>query len=111
MTDTPTLLAVCSSDDLPEGGSVRATPRGGRPVAVFRSEGALYAVDDACTHGQASLAEGWLEGSEIECPVHQGRFCLKTGRPLCFPVTEAIRTYSVSEQDGQVYVEVGGSAD
>lgn len=111
MTDTPTLLAVCPSGDLPEGGSARTATEGGRPIAVFRSEGTLYAVDDTCTHGQASLADGWLEGGEIECPVHQGRFCLKTGRPLCFPVTEPIRTYGVTERDGLVYVELGPSGD
>jgi 3-phenylpropionate/trans-cinnamate dioxygenase ferredoxin component len=104
-TDEPLRYPAAHSEELPEGGALRVGPSG-RPIALFRSQGAVYAVDDACTHGAASLAEGWLEGTEIECPAHQGRFCLKTGAPLCFPVTKPIRTYATLETEGVIYVVI-----
>lgn len=71
------MIPVCRLEDLPEGESVRVgtTP----PVAVFNADGELYAIDDTCTHQDASLSEGWLEGCLIECPLHAASFDLRTG--------------------------------
>jgi nitrite reductase/ring-hydroxylating ferredoxin subunit len=79
---------------------------GGRPVAVCRSGGALYALHNVCTHQFALLSDGYVEDGCIECPLHQGRFDLKTGKPLCPPVTEPVRTYPVRIQDGKILVEI-----
>ena len=51
------------------------------PVAVFNADGELFAIDDTCTHQDASLSEGWLEGCLIECPLHAASFDLRTGKP------------------------------
>lgn len=76
------------------------------PVAVFNIDGRFYATADTCTHAQASLSEGDLEGDEVVCPVHFGAFHVPTGKPLCFPVTEPLPTYPVVVQGSDVYVEV-----
>lgn len=76
------MIPVCRLEDLPEGESVRidTTP----PIAVFHTEdGRLYAIDDTCTHQDASLSEGWLEGCLVECPLHAASFDLRTGEPTC----------------------------
>lgn len=71
-----------------------------RAIAVFHAEdGQFYALDDECTHAEASLSEGWVEGTEVECPVHSARFCLKSGAALCMPATIDTRTHKV-EVDG-----------
>ena len=50
------------------------------PIALWRTDdGAVYAIDDTCTHQDASLADGWLEGCAVECPLHASRFDLRTG--------------------------------
>ena len=38
--------------------------------ALFHTEDGFLAVDDTCTHQDASLAGGWLEGCFVECPLH-----------------------------------------
>ena len=103
----PSFHAVCQTDDVPEDFGLKAVV-GGRAIAVFRVGGSFYAIDDTCTHGQASLSQGYVEGEEVECPLHQGRFHIPTGRPACPPVTEPVRSYPVSVLDGRVYVEVSG---
>lgn len=97
------MIPVCRVEDLPEGESVRVetTP----PVAVFRTdEGELYAIDDTCTHQDAALSDGWLEGCLIECPLHAASFDLRTGRPTCLPARRAVRTHQVVVEDGVIHV-------
>ena len=83
-----------------------AVDLGGKPVALCRSGGELYAVHNVCTHQFALLSEGYIEDGCIECPLHQGRFELKTGKPLCAPVTEPVKVYPVKTEDGKVYVDI-----
>src|SRR2546430_10537765 len=91
-----------------EAGWVKAASRGdlgvgdilgvivaGKEIALYEIDGALYATDDICTHAYAKLSDGWLDKSEIECPLHAGRFDVKTGKALCPPVTDDIKTYPV----------------
>jgi nitrite reductase/ring-hydroxylating ferredoxin subunit len=77
----------------------------GQRVVIVRFEGKVFGLSDQCTHGDARLSEGWAEDGWIECPLHQGRFSLVDGRPLCEPVTEPVRCFAVREQDGAVWVE------
>ena len=77
----------------------------GEDYAVFNVDGRLYVTQDACTHGPGSLSEGFVENGEIECPFHQGRFSLETGRPTAPPCTDAIRTWTVQVIDGQVCID------
>jgi nitrite reductase/ring-hydroxylating ferredoxin subunit len=76
------------------------------PLAVFRLGDRFYVIDDTCTHGQASLCDGFLDEGEIECPLHSGRFCIRTGSPTAAPVTVAVRTYQATVVDGNVCVEL-----
>lgn len=103
----PHFQPVCKTEDVPEDFG-RKTRLGDRTIAVFRVGSSFYAIDDTCTHGQASLSEGYVEGEEVECPLHQGRFHLPTGRPACQPVTEPVRTYAVRVAGGEIYVELPG---
>ena len=98
------MIPVCRLEDLPAGESVRLDLE--PPIAVFHTDGELYAVDDTCTHQDASLSEGWLEGCLIECPLHAASFDLRTGRPTCLPARRALRTHPVSVLDGTVWVHV-----
>ncbi len=78
----------------------------GRQIALCQSAGAYYAVQGICTHQHALLADGYVEDGAIECPLHQGRFDLKTGAALCAPVTEPLRVYPVRAEDGKVFVQI-----
>lgn len=96
------MIPVCRLQDLPEGESARIATN--PPIAVFHTEDGLYAIDDTCTHQDASLSEGWLEGCLVECPLHEASFDLRTGRPTCLPARKPVRTHPVTVEDGTVYV-------
>ena len=100
---TTTWIDVMATDDVPED-DVVATTAAGREIALYRVEGALYATDNICTHGHARLCDGFLDGHEIECPLHQGKFDVRSGKPTCAPVTEAIATYPVRVEGERVLV-------
>lgn len=98
------MIPVCRLDDLPAGESVRADTM--PPIAVFNADGELYAIDDTCTHQDASLSEGWLEGCLVECPLHAASFDLRTGQPTCLPARRSVRTHRVTVDDGVIHVHV-----
>ena len=81
-----------------------ALPLAGKEIALFSVDDQVYATDAMCTHGEGRLCDGFLEGHEIECPLHQGRFDLRTGQAMCAPLTENLRTYPVKIEAGRVFV-------
>lgn len=90
---------------VPEG-EVVAVEAGGKPLALFLLEGAYYAVHDLCTHGAAQLSDGWIEDGCVECPLHQGKFCIKTGEAMTAPVSEPVETFETRLIDGRVEILV-----
>jgi len=82
---------------------------GALQVAIVRSSGALHALDNVCTHQYALLSDGYVEDGCIECPLHQGRFELATGKAMCAPVTASVRVYPVKVEVGKVLVDVSGA--
>lgn len=69
-------------------------------------EGTVYAVDDMCSHEDASLYNGALKGRCVECPLHGSLFDLQTGEPQMEPASEAIRTYPVKIENDQILVGI-----
>jgi nitrite reductase/ring-hydroxylating ferredoxin subunit len=63
------------------------------PICLINFEGDFYALGDLCTHEDASLSDGEIQGDEIECPLHGGAFEIKTGLPANFPVVVPATTY------------------
>jgi naphthalene 1,2-dioxygenase system ferredoxin subunit len=96
---------VAALADVFEGAAIAVTPQG-QDIALYNVEGAIYATQNVCSHGNANLCDGYLEGFEIECPFHQGRFDVRTGAPTCAPVTEAIKTYPIKIDGGQVWLQL-----
>ena len=100
------MIQVCPASALPPGEAVRVD---GGPdqdaIAVFNVDGQFYAIDDTCTHQDASLADGWLEGCQIECPLHASSFDLRTGAVSGPPAKVPVRTHAVTVVDGVVQVE------
>jgi nitrite reductase/ring-hydroxylating ferredoxin subunit len=81
-------------------GTMRKVDIEGRPVCLARtSDNALFAIDDTCSHGEASLSQGYLDGHEIECPMHTGTFNLATGEAVAAPATVPLRVYEVELAD------------
>jgi nitrite reductase/ring-hydroxylating ferredoxin subunit len=74
-------------------------------LAVYNVDGTYYVTDDECTHAKASLSDGLLEGTVIECPVHGGQFDVVTGKALKGPCFKQLRIYPVKLVDDQVHIE------
>jgi naphthalene 1,2-dioxygenase ferredoxin component len=91
-------------------GDVIAVTAGGHEIALYGVGGEVYATGNLCTHGHARLCDGFLEGAEIECPFHQGRFDVRTGKALCAPLTEDVETFPVRVVDGKVLLQLGQAA-
>lgn len=91
--------------DVPEA-DVMSVHVGGREIALYEVEGEVFATDNICTHGHARLSDGFLEGREIECPLHQGKFDVCTGAALCAPLTEGIKTYAVRIENMRVMLKL-----
>jgi naphthalene 1,2-dioxygenase ferredoxin component len=103
VSTNPDWTDVAAVDDLFDGASI-AVVVAEREIALHSVDGVPFATDNLCTHGAGRLCEGFLEGHEIECPLHQGRFDVRSGAPTCAPATEAIRCYPVRIEGGRVFV-------
>ena len=104
--DVPTPL--CRIDEVHEGAAKRIELSLHGTFAVFRIGGVFYATDDHCTHAQASLSEGEIDGEVVTCPAHFGAFHVPTGRAMGFPATEHLRVYSTFVENGQVFAYLCG---
>ncbi|MEU1289214.1 bifunctional 3-phenylpropionate/cinnamic acid dioxygenase ferredoxin subunit [Kitasatospora sp. NPDC005856] len=100
-------LLIGAVGEVPDGEAVLvpANETGtGAAIAVFNDGGSFYAIDDTCTHGAASLAEGWAEDGRVECPLHGGAFCLRTGEAVALPASAGVLAHRVDVRDGQVWL-------
>lgn len=98
-------IDVASVDELPDD-DVVGIDASGKSIALYQVEGQVYATDNICTHGNARLCDGFLEGHEIECPLHQGKFDIRDGKAMCAPLTEDVKTYPVKIEGSRVFVAV-----
>ena len=96
-------IDAAAESDVPQE-DVTAVVVDGREIALYGVEGEVFATDNICTHGHARLCEGFLEGHEIECPLHQGKFDVRTGQATCAPATEGLRSYPVKIEGGRVWL-------
>ena len=97
-------MVLCHRDEVSADTPVRVE-MDGIAYAVFVVGDGCYVTQDECTHGPGLLSEGYVDGEEIECPFHQGRFHIPSGRPAAPPCTEALRVWPAQVIDGRVYIE------
>ncbi len=80
-------------------------------LAVGTDEaGNAFAVANICSHAFARLSDGFVQGEEIFCPLHQGSFNVHSGAAVASPCFEPIRSYQVKVQGDDLYVDVGSAA-
>ncbi len=79
----------------------------GKHYLLANVEGTIYAVDDMCTHEDASLYKGSLHDDCVKCPLHGSRFELKTGKALDEPAEDDLNTYAVRIDGDKILVAIG----
>ncbi len=96
-------MAEVAFDSLGSGKPV-AIEVDGVAVCLTRVGDEVFAVEDTCTHSEASLSEGEVSGTKIECWLHGAEFDLRTGEALTPPATSALKTFKVEVSGNQVVV-------
>lgn len=107
---TKTFIQAAEARDLPCG-TMTCVELGGQRILVANVDGDFYATDDTCTHEEASLSSGSLQGDLVKCPLHGSRFSLRTGEPMEDPAEESLRCHTVKVEDGAVLVEIETGVD
>lgn len=98
-------IEVGEISTLPRDRGIRVSVGESR-VAMFRIGDDVYAIGDVCSHAEASLAEGEVFGTDVECPRHGSEFDMKTGQPRSLPATSPVPTYEVTIEDNVVYLHL-----
>jgi 3-phenylpropionate/trans-cinnamate dioxygenase ferredoxin subunit len=101
----PERISIARIEDVPSGRGLAVNVEGLR-IAVFNVDGTYYAVDDTCTHAQASLAEGDVDGTTVECPLHGAWFDLLTGAAVGPPADRPVAAYKVHVEGDEIQIEI-----
>ena len=77
-----------------------------KTFCIYRIEDGFFATDGLCTHEQVHLENGLVMDGEIECPMHQGIFDIKTGEAKSPPACEDLKTYSVKIEKDKIFIKL-----
>ena len=80
----------------------------GHEYAIYHTIDGFFASDGMCTHEEEPLADGIVIDNVIECPLHQGRFDVRSGKALSAPVCVDLQTFPVQIHDGDIYIQLPG---
>ena len=98
-------IPVCATDDIEEEDLVRFD-YGDKTYCIYNTPKGFYATDGICTHEDEHLENGLVIGTVIECPLHQGRFDVRTGEALSAPVCVNLKTHPVKVEDGEIFLDI-----
>lgn len=98
-------VKACAATDIDEEDLIRFD-HDGRTFCIYNTPKGFFASDGMCTHEDQHLEDGLVFDTVIECPLHQGRFDVTTGKALGAPVCVDLKTYAVKQEDGYLYLDV-----
>ncbi len=98
-------IRVCATDDIDEEDLIRFD-HDGHTYCIYNTEKGFFATEGMCTHEAQHLEAGLVIGTVIECPLHQGRFNILTGKALGAPVSIDLTTFPVKVENGDVFIEL-----
>jgi 3-phenylpropionate/trans-cinnamate dioxygenase ferredoxin subunit len=94
---------VCETADIDEE-DVKRFDYEDQTYCVYHTPDGFFASDGYCTHEEQHLEDGIVIDNVIECPLHQGRFDVRSGKALSAPVCVDLKTYPVVIKDSRVYL-------
>ncbi|WP_419905106.1 non-heme iron oxygenase ferredoxin subunit [Kiloniella sp.] len=100
-------IHVCTTDDIDEEDLIR-WDHGDKTYAIYNTDDGFFATDGYCTHEQQHLEDGIVIGKVIECPLHQGRFDIQSGKALSAPVCVDLITYPVKLEGDEIFIQIAG---
>lgn len=96
-------IHVADTDDVDEQ-DVMQVEVAGQVLAIYRLDDGFFATDGICSHAHACLADGFVMDDFIECPLHQGRFDIRTGKAMNPPASVDLRTYPLKIEGSAIFV-------
>ena len=99
------MIKIATLDDVRPGKMFR-TSHNNHAYLLANIEGEIYAMDNTCSHEDASLYNGALKGHCVECPLHGSLFDFRNGKPDGNPATVPVKTYPVTIKDGEIHIEI-----
>ena len=99
-------VKVAKTDEITPG-QAKIVDVHGKEIAVFNIDGAYFAIDNMCTHEEASLADGEITGFEVACPLHGAKFDVRSGAVLGPPAYDDVASYPARVSGSDVEVDVG----
>ena len=96
-------VKVADTKDIPSS-QMKSVEVSGEKICVVNVEGKYYAIGNVCTHVGGPLAEGTLEGYEVECPWHGSKFDVRTGEPTKPPARQSVPAYEVKLEGNNILV-------
>ncbi|MBD3273850.1 MAG: Rieske 2Fe-2S domain-containing protein [Candidatus Marinimicrobia bacterium] len=100
-------IETIPADELKENEMKQVVLDDGHKIALIRKEDGYHAIEDTCSHAEASLAEGEIVGDRVRCPLHGAEFEIKTGDVKAFPAVVGVEKYDVKVEDNRVLVNYG----
>ena len=102
---TGTFVTAAKASEIPVGQFKELVVQG-KAILLCHTAESFYAIDNACTHDDGPLGDGWLDGQAIECPRHGARFDVTTGKVVCLPAAVPIHAYRVKVEKDDVKVNI-----
>ena len=96
---------VCEKDEI-DFEDLKRFDYNSRTYCIYNIEEGFFATDGICTHEEVHLEDGLVMGDEIECPMHQGIFNIKTGRVIQDPPCEELKIFPVKIENDKIYIEL-----
>lgn len=96
-------IKIAHLPDIPQGKMYRTTVNN-TAILLANINNEIFAIDDMCTHEDASLYKGALKGHCVECPLHGSHFDFRTGKPDGNPATEAVKTYPIEIIENEIFI-------
>ena len=98
-------LYVCEKSDI-ELEDIRRFDYKDKTFCIYHIEEGFFATDGICTHESVHLEEGLVMDGEIECPMHQGIFDIKTGKAKSPPACIDLKTFPVKVDSDKIYIKI-----
>ena len=99
-------VKVAKKSDIPLS-SMKAFQVNGQSVCVANIDGKYFAINNVCSHRGGPLADGKLQGYEVECPLHQSKFDMRTGEVKAPPAVEPQAIYEVTVFGEDIMLKAG----
>ncbi len=80
--------------------------KSGKSICVVKVGQEVFAIDDTCSHSDASLSEGDVQKFEIECWLHGAAFDVRTGEAVSMPATQSVKTYAVRVDGDSATIDI-----